>query len=82
MRATMTKKGQVLIPKAVRDTIGLVPGEVDVSLDPSGAAIVRPVPLISIDKQIDAAVAKWAGKGLDLRPTDVIMRELRGEDLP
>jgi antitoxin PrlF len=39
----MTSKGQVLIPKDVRDAIGLVPGRpVDVGINDRGEAVVVP----------------------------------------
>lgn len=39
----MTSKGQVLIPKAVRDRVGLVPGEaVTVGVNDRGEAVVLP----------------------------------------
>lgn len=42
MRTTIDKAGRVVVPKELRDRIGLVPGEVDVELD--GAALrIAPV---------------------------------------
>lgn len=42
MRTTIDKAGRLVIPKALRDHLGLVPGEVDVEVD--GAALrVQPV---------------------------------------
>jgi len=42
MRTTIDKAGRLVIPKELRDRIGLQPGEVDVELD--GAAVrVEPV---------------------------------------
>ncbi len=39
----MTSKGQVLIPKLIRDRVGLVPGEaVTVGINDRGEAVVRP----------------------------------------
>lgn len=41
----MTSKGQVLIPKAIRDKIGLVPnGPVRVGINDRGEAVVLPLP--------------------------------------
>jgi AbrB family looped-hinge helix DNA binding protein len=42
MKATIDKAGRLVIPKALRDQLGLGPGEVDVTAD--GAAIrVQPI---------------------------------------
>ncbi len=44
MATNMTIKGQVLIPKHVREAAGLVPGRpVHVDLNEAGEAVVRPV---------------------------------------
>ncbi len=41
----MTSKGQVLIPKAIRDKIGLVPnGPVRVGINDRGEAVILPLP--------------------------------------
>jgi AbrB family looped-hinge helix DNA binding protein len=43
MRTTIDRAGRVVIPKILRDALGLVPGEVEVSRD--GAAVrIEPVP--------------------------------------
>ncbi|HEY5490281.1 MAG TPA: AbrB/MazE/SpoVT family DNA-binding domain-containing protein [Gemmatimonadaceae bacterium] len=40
--ATMTSKGQITVPKAVRDALGLIEGtKVDFELLPDGAALMR-----------------------------------------
>lgn len=42
--STLTKKGQVTIPKAVRDSLGLHPGDkLEFVITDSGEAFVRPV---------------------------------------
>ncbi len=82
----MTTKGQVLIPKDVRDAIGLVPGRpVDVGINDRGEAVVVPVkrwpdetPAERRDR-IDAAFAYIRANPMFTRPTDEIMRELRGD---
>jgi AbrB family looped-hinge helix DNA binding protein len=42
MRTTIDKAGRVVVPKQMRDAVGLVPGEVDVEVDGS-ALRVTPV---------------------------------------
>jgi AbrB family looped-hinge helix DNA binding protein len=39
MRATIDKAGRLVIPKALRDRLGLVPGEVEVTADGAGLHI-------------------------------------------
>ncbi|HEX4520502.1 MAG TPA: AbrB/MazE/SpoVT family DNA-binding domain-containing protein [Gaiellaceae bacterium] len=42
MRATIDKAGRVVIPKQLRDEVGLIPGEVEVSVSGTGL-LVEPV---------------------------------------
>ena len=45
-RATMTSKGQITIPKSVRDALHLNPGDrVDFILDGEGKVVLRPATL-------------------------------------
>jgi AbrB family looped-hinge helix DNA binding protein len=39
MRATIDKAGRLVIPKALRDHLGLVPGDVEVTADGAGLRI-------------------------------------------
>ena len=39
MRSTIDQAGRLVIPKALRDSVGLVPGEVEVTLDGAGLHI-------------------------------------------
>jgi AbrB family looped-hinge helix DNA binding protein len=39
MRAAIDKAGRLVIPKALRDSLGLVPGEVEVTADGAGLHI-------------------------------------------
>lgn len=78
MAATVTSKGQVTIPKPVRDLLGIKPGSrVDFERAPDGRVV-----LVRVDgKQRPSRFARLrghAGKGLS---TDAIMALTRGESL-
>jgi antitoxin PrlF len=46
LRAKLTSKGQVTIPKAIRDRLALEPGvTLHFSIDPSGRIVVTPLTL-------------------------------------
>ena len=72
MEATVAERGQITLPKAVRDALGLVKGSVlKVELE-AGRIILR--------KNVDDAISRARGRfklpaGVT---TDDIMRELRG----
>ena len=83
----MTSKGQVLIPKALRDRNGLVPnGPVRVGLNDRGETVVLPTTGMHGETpeqkqaRIRAALESVRGS-IDLGglTTDAIMRELRGD---
>lgn len=83
----MTSKGQVLIPKDVREAIGLVPGcPVDVGVNDRGEAVVMPVkrwPDETSEERrarIEAAFAYIRENPQFTRSSDDIMRELRGDE--
>ncbi len=76
MTTTVTAKGQVTIPKAVRDLLGIKPGsKVDFQRAADGSII-----LTRADNRRPASrfekLRGHAGKGLD---TDAIMAMTRGE---
>lgn len=76
MAATVTSKGQVTIPKPVRDLLGIKPGsKVDFERAPDGRVV-----LVKVDgNQRPSRFARLrghAGKGLS---TDAIMALTRGE---
>jgi antitoxin PrlF len=85
---TMTTKGQILIPKAIRDAAGLVPGQpYKVALDDEGRVIVVPLGTGPQDveerrkaqaKAIEAIAGRFDFGG----PTDQVMRDLRGDHRP
>ena len=73
--ATVTSKGQITLPKAVRDALGLQPGaEVEFRVKGGEAILRRRVP--------EAAFTRWRGvlraRGGKTR-TDSLIEELRGE---
>jgi antitoxin PrlF len=75
--ATITSKGQITIPKDVRDALGLTPGsEVEISVE-AGRAILR--------KRLSPEVLqRWRGRLRDKLPAnsvDEFIDELRGERL-
>jgi antitoxin PrlF len=76
MASTVTSKGQVTIPKAVRDLLGIGPGSrIDFERAPDGRIV-----LTKVDKKVRptrfARLRGSAGKGLS---TDEIMAMTRGE---
>ncbi len=76
--ATVTSKGQITLPKQVRDALGLVPGsEVEFELDDGRAILRKRVPPGVFDR--------WQGylRGkLPAGSVDEMMELLRGERLP
>lgn len=78
MPATVTTKGQVTIPKPIRDRLGLKPGSrVVFSMDGEGRAVLEAeaVPSLSLSARIDR-LRGTAPAGLS---TDEIMALTRGE---
>ncbi len=72
MEATLAERGQVVIPKAIRDQMGLTPGTLLTFTVEGGKLVVR--------KKVDDAFSRARGI-LKLEPgetVDGIMRELRG----
>jgi len=76
MTTTVTSKGQVTIPKAVREMLGIVPGsKVDFRRSEDGDVVLTRTD----EKRPASRFEKWrghAGKGLT---TDEIMALTRGE---
>ena len=76
MPATVTTKGQVTIPKPVRDLLGLIPGsKVDFRRNADGDVVLKPAKK-ETQKSRFAQFRGHAGLGMD---TDAIMALTRGE---
>jgi antitoxin PrlF len=73
--AKVTSKGQITIPKAVREKLGVHPGE-DVGFDEKDNLLV--ICKVVTHSPFD----KWVGKLKDLkgRRSDDLVREARGDD--
>lgn len=77
MTAKVTSKGQVTLPKAVRDLLGIGPGSViDFERAPDGRIVLVKVDPTVRPNRFEKLVGS-AGKGLS---TDEIMALTRGED--
>ncbi|KAA1179535.1 AbrB/MazE/SpoVT family DNA-binding domain-containing protein [Rhizobium tropici] len=77
MSTTVTAKGQVTIPKAVRDMLGIRPGsQVDFRRMPDGSIVVVP---LDAQEQVSrfSKFRGHAGRGMT---TDEIMALTRGDD--
>lgn len=85
---TMTSKGQVLIPKAMRDAAGLVPGQpYKVAVNDDGQVVVTPLGFTHAEgeeraRRVRDAIAAIAGKYATGQSTDDYMREVRGDYAP
>ncbi|EXS69302.1 AbrB/MazE/SpoVT family DNA-binding domain-containing protein [Sphingobium sp. Ant17] len=87
---TMTSKGQILIPKAMRDAVGLKPGwPYKVAINAEGQVVVAPLGFGPEDseervRRMREGLMAIAGKypNPDGMSTDQYMRELRGDYEP
>jgi len=81
MTSTMTSKGQVTVPKRLRDYLGLKPGaEVEFELRPEGEVVVRPARPSRARRRAPSRFAKLRGTLKTGMTTDELMRLLRGYD--
>ena len=73
MKTTVSEKGQVTIPKAIRDKLGLRPGTI-MDFDAIEGK------LIGVKKERDDRIGKWLGKGPlpGGRTVDDYLRRVRG----
>jgi AbrB family looped-hinge helix DNA binding protein len=72
MRATIDKAGRLVIPKPLRDRVGLRPGEVEVTADGAGLR-VDPLADESLEEHHGRLVIPAAGAQID----DELVRLLR-----
>lgn len=81
MSTTLTAKGQVTIPKKIRDVLGLAPGSaVEFDVDERGRIVIckaggkpsRPTCRDRFDRARGRATVKWR--------TEELMRLLRGDE--
>jgi len=82
MSTTVTTKGQVTIPKQLRDYLGIEPGsKVDFDYTPDGQVVIRSaLPEKKSKKKVSRFDAlRGAGKGLGMS-TDEYMNLIRGYD--
>lgn len=82
----MTSKGQVLIPKALREQNGLRPGEpVRVGINDRGETVILPAASRTTETveqryaRIKLAITSLRGSMKTGQGTDAIMRDIRGE---
>jgi AbrB family looped-hinge helix DNA binding protein len=75
MRSTIDKAGRLVIPKALRDSLGLVPGEVE--LTPDGAGLhIEPVAGDQLQDEDGLLVIPPGGTAV----SDDLVRTLRDAD--
>lgn len=75
MHATIDKAGRLVIPKALRDSLGLTPGEVEVLPDGAGLRI-EPLASDRLEDEDGMLVIPAA----DVPVTDELVRTLRDAD--
>lgn len=75
MRATIDQAGRVVIPKPLRDQVGLTPGEVEIVADGAGLR-VEPIATDDLEERDGFLVLRPSGAVVD----DDIVRSLRDAD--
>jgi AbrB family looped-hinge helix DNA binding protein len=75
MHATIDKAGRLVLPKALRDQVGLRPGEVNVFVDGTGLR-VEPIAADALEERDGRLVVAPSGTGIDAET----VRTLRDAD--
>lgn len=75
MRATIDQAGRLVIPKVLRESLGLVPGEVEVSADGAGLHI-EPI----ADDRLEDEDGLLVIPAADVTVTEDLVRTLRDAD--
>ena len=75
MRITIDKAGRLVIPKALRDEVGLVPGEVEAVRDGAGIRL-EPIVATGLEEHEGRLVIPASGAQVD----DDLVRRLRDAD--
>jgi AbrB family looped-hinge helix DNA binding protein len=75
MRATIDSAGRMVVPKALRDRLGLVPGDVEIEIDGSDLRI-RPIADDAVVSDDGWLIVRTSGTTL----TDDDVRALRDAD--
>ncbi len=79
MGYALTTKSQVTVPKAVRQALGVLPGqEIDYEVKANGQVIMFPVKKPSVPEE--NPFLKWIGTGIAGKSTEDLLRETRGDD--
>ena len=81
MANTVTTKGQVTIPKEVRDLLGITPGtSVTFEMEPDGRVVLRKADTTGRNVTSPSRFARLRGSATAGLTTDEIMALTRGDD--
>ncbi len=79
MGYALTTKSQVTVPKAVRQALGVEPGqEIDYEVQANGKVLIFPVKKPHAPEK--NPFLKWIGTGITGKSTEELLRETRGDD--
>ncbi len=82
----ITSKGQVTVPKNIRDLLSIQPGDdIEFVYDGANVILVTQDDVARVEKQLarfDSALETWAGKGLSGLSAEQYMAVIRQDDIP